>query len=263
MQRNNSVMPANQRLILLPGFGEDERIFRHLIPHLERYELLVMDYRAVLPSLSTAKFNLSRFTKKLIAHYKVTKKDILIGHSLGGFIAHNIRQYVGCSICMHSSFTEPSKIKPLVHNQFLVKKTIMRGLFTSALFKGTARFLFRNTPSQQDLEYVIETLKEYGNENILKLTLLFFKRKKRLLNWLRSTPAYDLPPNLILHPMQDNILAAPDEQHIKIPGDHFSIAIFPLQTVEIIKNWLVEEGQNIVTLSNYPRREVKSYKTAI
>lgn len=236
-------MLEKQRLLLLPGFGEDERIFRNVINYFGAYDVEVLDYSDVLPFFSYKSIQLQSFIEAIIKSYDISAKDILIGHSLGGFIAHHIRQRVGCPICMHSSFTDPAKIKVLIGNKFLIKKTIRNGLFRSSMFKKGARLLHSADASKEDMEHVLEKLGNYGSANILKLVYLFFNRKKRFLNWLRSNPDYDFLPNLIIHPKSDNIVNPPDEDYFEVNGNHFSISTHPQQSIFIISNWLRELQQ--------------------
>ena len=249
-------MLKNQRLLLLPGFGEDERIFRNIIVYFGNYDVEVLDYNDVLPSFSYKSIHLQQFIESIINFYDISDRDILIGHSLGGFIAHRIRQEVGCPICMHGSFTHPSKIKVLIGNKFIIKKAIMNGLFSSLAFKKVAKWLHLTSDSKEDMDYVIENLKNYGKRNILKLIYLFFNRKKRFLNWLRTNPGYDFSPNLIIHPKKDNIVNPPDEDYFEVDGDHFSISTHPQQSILIIMNWLRE-------LQQQPKIQLYSFSSEI
>ena len=255
-------MLKKQRLLLIPGFGEDERIFRNVINYFGNYDVEILDYNSVLRRFSYKSIRLEKFIKAIIEYYSISERDIIIGHSLGGFIAHYIRQEVGCPICMHSSFTDPSKIKPLIGNKLLIKKVILNGLFSSYPFRKAARLLHSTSQSKQDMEYVIEKLDNYGSENILKLIYLFFNRKKRFLNWLRSSPSYDFSPNLIIHPKNDNIVNPPDEDYFEVSGDHFSIATHPQQSFFIMLNWL-RELQKQPKISSYSlNKEIHSLKVA-
>lgn len=234
-QSSNSM---NRRLVLLPGFGEDERIFRNIIPYFSDFQIEIVNYQNILPQFTRYNVRLERFIRKLVQVYGITKDDILIGHSMGGYLAHHVRQMVGCEACLHSSFVHPSKINFLVNNQFLVQWTIQNGLFQWDVFKLISNWRYLNKPSAQEVQHAVDLLNEYGSLDLLKLTLLFFKRKRRFMNWLRSTPDYELVPSLIIHPDKDKIVAAPDEEHFTVEGDHFSIATHPEQSAKILRNWL-------------------------
>lgn len=231
-------MPLPPRIILLPGYGEDERIFRHLEATLTAYRYVIVDYKRVLPHFTTANIKLERFIKRLIFTYSITERDILIGHSLGGYLAHHIRQVTGCEACLHSSFVHPSKIKILLRSQAIIKHTVGRGILNTALAKAITQWRYQNHPSAYEIDQVMHMLDEYGAEDVLKLTLLFFRRRKRTLGWLRSTPAFELAPSLVIHPEADRVVAPPDLPHHAVPGDHFSIVIHPAPSIELIHGWL-------------------------
>lgn len=245
-------MSKKTRIILLPGFGEDKRIFRNIIPHLSEYQTLIVDYQQYLSDYSPRSIRLEKFVRKLILIYQITEKDILIGHSMGGYLAHHIRQRVGCAVCLHSSFVHPKKIKILVKNLPIVKWTVKNGLFQSELFKSVSNWKYKNKPSLQEIKHVRDLLGDMGAVNVLKLVLLFYKRKRRFMNWLRSEPDYQLAPNLIIHPERDNIVASPNEDHIAVSGDHFSIATHPLETVQLLKNWIAQELETSKTYHIQP-----------
>lgn len=231
-------MARPRRIILLPGYGEDERIFRHLEATLASYRYVIVDYKRILPHFKPSNIKLERFIKRLIFTYCITERDILIGHSLGGYLAHHIRQVTGCEACLHSSFVHPSKIKILLRSQAIIKHTVGRGVLNTPLAKAITQWRYQNQPSAQEIDQVMHLLDEYGPEDVLKLTLLFFRRRKRTLGWLRSTPAYALPPSLIIHPASDRVVAAPDLPHHSIPGDHFSIVTHPAPSIALIHAWL-------------------------
>jgi alpha-beta hydrolase superfamily lysophospholipase len=242
----------DRRIILLPGFGEDRRIFRTIMPYFENYNTLIIDYQDLLPNFTIYNIRLEKFVKKLIRTYRITSNDILIGHSMGGYLAHYIRQRVGCEVCLHSSFTNPKKIKVIVHNKSLMGLTIKNGLTNTILFKAITRWKYKDKPSKEEIEHIMALLHDYGSHDVWKMMLLFFKRKTRFMNWLRSTPEYDLAPSLIIHPEGDKVVAAPDLEYESVPGDHFSIVTYPELTFNILENWLKNMDGRVVQLhSNY------------
>lgn len=256
-------MNREKRIYLLPGFGEDERIFRNLIPHLSGYNTFIVNYEYILSYFTISNITLDKFTRHLVQYYEIQEQDILIGHSMGGYIAHHIRQQVKCSVCMHSSFTHPNKIKFLINNEILVRWSISKGLFDSKALKVLSKWRYKNKPSAQEVEHVLGLLNDYGSSNILKLILLFFKRKRRFMNWLRSTPEYDHPPCLVLHPENDRIVSHPDEHHTLVPGDHFSIVTHATITADVIKEWLDREHSQRTLVEMPIISELVNFKQAI
>ncbi len=231
-------MSYRKRIVLLPGFGEDKRIFRKLKPYLHGYDLLHVDYRSVLHLFSPEDIIVEDFVAALHAHYSINKEDILIGHSLGGYISHVLRQQLGCDNCLIASFTETKKIKLPFNYKKLVKWFTNKGFFTSPTLKQLIRLKYHNKPSMPEIENSLEVIQQYGKEDIYKLIRMIQPRSRGILDWLRSKPA-PLRPSLILHPVKDLIVARPSEPHIPIPGDHFSHATHPEIVGGHIAKWLL------------------------
>lgn len=231
-------MSYRKRIILLPGFGEDKRIFRKLKPYLKGYDLLHADYRSVLHLFSPEDIVVEDFVTALSEHYSIDKEDILIGHSLGGYISHVLRQQLGCDNCLLASFTETKKIKLPFNYKKLVKWFSDKGLFTSSALQQLVWLKYYNKPFILEIENSLEVIQEYGKEDIYKLIRMIQPRSRSILEWLRSKPA-PLLPSLILHPVKDSIIARPSEPHILIPGDHFSHTTHPEIVGGYIEKWLL------------------------
>lgn len=212
----------SQRIILLPGFGEDDKIFRNLNPYIEGYELLHVDYRDVLRKFNVDNITLKSFIDQMIKYYDITSTDILIGHSLGGFISHQIRQKVDCSNCLIASFTDPSKIKLPVSFKRLIKWLTMSGMFTSKVFKDAIYKTYENKPSVKEIEHTLTVFEDYGKEDIYKLIKIIEPEKRSWTNLFIRRKS--IKPSMIIHPLSDWIVNRPDEAHITVPGDHFALA---------------------------------------
>lgn len=231
-----------QRIILLPGFGEDGRIFRNIIPHLSAYHIEIIDYNDFLPRFSFSKLNIKDFSQAIVNQYNITHRDLLIGHSMGGYISNHIKEITGSPNCIHGSFLDNRKIKYAIHNKLFMKHSTLRGFFTSKVFKEFLRLRYHNHPSHRDIEIVFEVLENYGAKNIYKQIKLIFEKDKKTLRKLLKDKNTVLP-SLWLHPQSDKIIGSPDHPHIVVPGDHFSIAARPEPVIHHISQWIKEEMQ--------------------
>ncbi|HRB19232.1 MAG TPA: hypothetical protein PKZ14_04050, partial [Chitinophagales bacterium] len=99
-----------KRLILLPGFGEDTFCFNEIIPLIKGYQFVHIDYRNALNKFTFPFISVNQFSRQLIKQYKITKEDKLIGHSMGGYIAFQMREILDCDICMIASFNNTDKV---------------------------------------------------------------------------------------------------------------------------------------------------------
>lgn len=75
------------RIFLIPGLGADERIYQHI--DFKGYE--VINVKWIEPD---KKDTLSTYAQKLIDHYSIAPKSIVIGNSLGGMLTIEIAKKV-------------------------------------------------------------------------------------------------------------------------------------------------------------------------
>jgi len=228
---------SSQRVLLLPGFGEDDKIFRKIKPYLNGYHLLYVDYRDVLRKFEVENITMDKFVDQMIDYYDINENDILIGHSLGGYISHKIKQLVNCPNCLIASFTDPSKIKFPVGFKRVIKLLTMKGMFTSRLFKEMLWKTYQKKPSVEEIEHTLSVFESYDKEDIFKLIKIIEPRKK---SWTRIFKKNRIKrPSLIIHPMSDWIVKSPDESHIKVPGDHFALATYFEIVGQHLEDWML------------------------
>jgi hypothetical protein len=68
------------RIILIPGFGEDESIFSKIHDKLPG-EKLFLSLWDLLPNKSRKTLNAEVFAKELIGLFQITHNDLIVGHS--------------------------------------------------------------------------------------------------------------------------------------------------------------------------------------
>ncbi len=217
-----------RRILLLPGFGEDRRIFENLCPFFGYRTLIHIDYRAVLKFFGRSDVDLDQLVEALILYYHIDSHDILIGHSTGGFFAHHIRQKIGAENCLIGAFTDTGKVQSRIRSMILAKILTLLGLFTSGFFRRFMRERYASRPSLPDVENILDTFSRYPRRNIWQLLRIIL------------TPRNDghLAPSLRIHGREDRIIAPPDEFYYAIPGDHFVLSTNPQKTAEYILDWL-------------------------
>lgn len=234
--------PRRQRVLLLPGFGEDRRIFRYLRRFMADFEIVDVCYRENLGRFTLKELHLDPFVENLIEDYAITRQDLLVGHSMGGFLSHHIRQRVKCANFMIASFTDSRKLSPVINNKRLTKFFASRGWIKSFMYKQLVELIYAKRKSLEELRVTFEAFDTYTNEELTKQLKLILDRPGGVLNWLRSKPKYDLAPDMMVHPRQDDIVAAPEEKHIKVDGDHFALATHSVAVGHILTKWLAEKN---------------------
>jgi len=71
------------RIILIPGFGEDESIFKRIHDKLPGEKLSLSLWNLIL-NKSVKTLNAETFAKDLIERFQISNKDLIVGHSTGG-----------------------------------------------------------------------------------------------------------------------------------------------------------------------------------
>ena len=105
-------MPATQ-LVFLHGFGEDERVWSDFLP------FHFWSFSTICPSYAdwTDCATLADYARKIIASLPLFGDLILVGHSMGGYIALEIAsqfpERVKKVVMLHSTFTADSEEKKI------------------------------------------------------------------------------------------------------------------------------------------------------
>ncbi len=219
------------RLFFISGFGEDEFIFDQIVPHipgekvfLNPWLLVGNQHRPDLTALS--------YARELTGRFGITRRDVVIGHSTGGWVALHIKHLVGCSIIQIASWTDPRKVIAPVSNPRLIYWFVGKGLyFTPFTLRLLVWLGYRNKPSCQVFSAVFRRLVEGNRANVVnQLRLIFNPVGERVT----------AEPDLRIHARADTIIRYPDGSVVEVPGDHFSLYTHPEKVYQPIVAFLRE-----------------------
>ncbi len=165
-------MPATQ-LVFLHGFGEDERVWSDFLP------IYNWSFPVICPSYATWSdcSTLADYARKIVANLPDGATFVLVGHSMGGYIALEIA----------SQFPEKVEKVVMLHSTFLpdtAEKKINRERTADLLTKkGTGFFmgpflpnLFAN-PSFEQITILTERYKSLPVEGLVAATKAMRDRK--------------------------------------------------------------------------------------
>lgn len=223
----NNVMA--KRLVWIPGFGEDERIFRGLLPAFPDHEAVVVNYTRLMPELP-ANPTLADLGTRVAAAYGIAETDTVIGHSMGGYIAHYLKERTGCTAVLLMAYSESTRKKfRWVPGWLLWFLVVLLGVFRSRLVRWASSRRYRKKLSWTDINNAWDNLSSWPKRTVYKLL-------KVLVN---PPPPLTAQPDLWLHGSADRIVAYPKPwKPIVLEGhDHFVLATHPelvlphLQTV--------------------------------
>ena len=138
-------MPATQ-LVFLHGFGEDERVWSDFLP------FYTWSFSTICPSYAdwTDCATLADYARKIVAQLPSEADFILVGHSMGGYIALEIAsqfpERVQKVVMLHSTFVADSNEKKVNRDrtvELLAKKgtSFFIGPFLPNLFATASQEL--------------------------------------------------------------------------------------------------------------------------
>jgi hypothetical protein len=153
----------------------------------------------------------------LIDHYSITSRDVVIGHSLGGWTAINIKQLCGAAAIQLASWTDQKKIKFPVHNLRVIKFFVSSGITQSRTLNSVLKKLYPFPESRDLYNHLIDSL--------MQMTRLYVWQQLQAL--FAPVPALTVQPDLRVHARPDSIVAPPDEPFVEVPGDHFNLVFYP------------------------------------
>ncbi|RYY17411.1 MAG: alpha/beta hydrolase, partial [Cytophagaceae bacterium] len=129
-----------KRLLLLPGYLEDSTIFDTLRPRLPPAEALAIELETEFAQWQpTGPVNVVTLARHLARRYQVGQQDILLGHSMGGWLAAHLKAQTGAAAVLLSSFTDPRKVVARTRNPLLLALYAWSGLGRSRWLRARAK----------------------------------------------------------------------------------------------------------------------------
>lgn len=219
----------NNRILLLPGFGEDTYCFNEIIPYIKGYQLIHIDYRPVLKEFIFPFISVKQFAIALIRHYKITSKDKLIGHSMGGYFSFQIREILENKICMISGFSDTKKTIHLFPRfSRFTQLTAITGLSKTEIVRNYMKSRVKDENYKSILDYTMRNFRYFTNIELGLMTEMLYEK---------GIPS-KLPNPLRIHDRADRVIAPPDEPYHQVRGGHFCLNLFPEETIACMQEFL-------------------------
>lgn len=216
------------RIIFIPGFGEDETIFSNIAPLIPGNKLILNSW-TLLGNQPRKNTNAIIFAQEVIERYNLTKDDILIGHSMGGWIAYHIKHLINCPLVHVGSMTNTNRIIPPVANTGILYSAVKKGLIFNYFLQYVAVFFdYRNKPSKDIFIYITNMLIKGNKDNV----------NNQLKVILAPVEKTSVQPDLRIHSKKDRILKPPKEPYYEVSGDHFTLYTHPREVARPILSFL-------------------------
>jgi hypothetical protein len=221
------------RILFIHGFGENEAIFSQIAPHISG-EHIFLNAWTLLGNTPRPTVNVLEFAKEIVQKYAITPQDVVIGHSMGGWIAYHIKHLTGSPIVQIGSWTEADRVILPVSNVRIVYWAVKNGLFFNRFLKErfTAKG-YKNKPSEGIYREIFDRLIQ-GN-------------KGNVINQLRVilTPIAEkitVTPDLRIHARRDLVIRPPRQPFHEVIGDHFTLYTHPELVYEPIVAFLLKNA---------------------
>ncbi|MFN8284245.1 MAG: alpha/beta hydrolase [Chitinophagales bacterium] len=217
------------KLFLFPGFGEDTFCFNEITSMIDGYKFVHVDYRPILDKFIFPFITVKQFAKQLIQHYNIQPNDKIVGHSMGGYFAFQIREMQGNEICMIASFNDPKK---LIHFVPKVPRITFLASFTGLVKQEFIKNYMLNRVKEENykkiLSQIMDHFRTFSNTQLSLMMEMNYQPK------IKSS----LPNPLRIHDIKDRVVSPPDEPYIQIGGGHFCLNLFPEETVAAMQDFL-------------------------
>ena len=208
-----------KRLLLLPGYLEDTTVFDTLRPLLPPAQsVLAIELEPEFAQWRpTGAANAVTFARYLARRYSIGPADMLIGHSMGGWLAAHLKAQTGATAVLLSSFTDQRKVVNRARNPLLLALYAWSGV-------GRSRWLRERAKR----DYLFDESRElYGRlaDGMSRHPRRYVHRQLQVL--FAPVPPLAVSPELRIHALADNVVLPPDEPFVEIPGDHFAHYYYP------------------------------------
>ena len=216
-----------QRIIFIHGFGESERIFDKIAPSIGGNQIFVNVWE-LLGNEPIEGLNVVNFSEKLITHFKITAQDVVIGHSMGGWIAHHIKHQIGCRIVQIATWTAFDRVISPIRNGKILYWLVRYGLYINRFQRWLFVRMYKGKPSQQIFSDIFTDLVNAPKTAIINQLKLIFE----------PVPNIYSQPDLRIHALKDTVIKYPREPFHEVPGDHFTLVTHPQTVIEPIVAFL-------------------------
>jgi len=145
------------RLIFIHGFGENEGIFDKIAPALDGEKVFVNIW-SILGNAPREGLNVVDFAQELINRFHIQSTDVIIGHSMGGWIAYHIKQHIGCRIVQIGSWTRFNRVISPIRKGSTIYWLVRKDLYINRFQKWLFSWLkYRKAPSRAIFEATFGT----------------------------------------------------------------------------------------------------------
>jgi len=223
------------RLLLLHGYTEDRTIFDPLLPLLPPFAVVIaLELEAEFAHWrpQPGPTNVHTLARHLAARHRIGPTDVLIGHSMGGWIAAHLQEQTGALAILLSSFTDQAKIVSRIRSPRLLGFYAHLGLVQNRWLNDYFRRRYRHDESRALHGQLVAGMGRFQRRYVAQQLRVLFA----------PVPPLTTEPALRLHARGDTVVRPPDEPYVELPGDHFAHYFYPQLAAAAIRECLLKIG---------------------
>lgn len=214
-------------IFFIHGFGEKPDVFDKIAPQIGGNQVFI-DVWDELGTVPIDNHNVRTFAQKLITKYRIGINDVVIGHSMGGWIAYHIKHFTQCRIVQIASWTQFDRIISPIKSGALIYTLTRWGLYINSFQKWLFVKAYNGKPSKVYFSQVFQGLIEANKQAIVNQLMLMFE----------PVEAPPVQPDLRIHAKKDTVIKYPREPFHEVPGDHFTLITQPETVIAPIQKLL-------------------------
>ncbi|MGI4835653.1 MAG: alpha/beta fold hydrolase [Janthinobacterium lividum] len=219
-----------KRLLLLHGYTESSRIFDPLRPLLPPgLAVVAMELPVALASWRPlGPVNVASVAQRLAEFYQITPPDVVLGHSMGGWLAAYLKQQTGCTAVLLSGFTDQGRVVAATRGLGLLRLVVYSGLLQSRWLSARFKRHYRRAESRPLYHQLVDDTRLLSRRHLYQQLQILFA----------PAPPLRVAPDLRLHAPGDTIVRPPQEFYLPLAGDHFGHYYYPQQVVAALGPYL-------------------------
>ena len=221
-----------KRLLLLHGYTESSRIFDPLLPLLPPgLPVLALELPAALAAWRPpGPVNVASAAQRLAEFYQITAQDVVLGHSMGGWLAAYLKQQTGCVAVLLSGFTDQGRVVAAARSLRLLRLVVYSGFMQSRWLSARFKQRYRPVESRPLYHQLVDDTRQLSCRHLYQQLQILFA----------PAPPLRVAPDLRLHAPADTIVRPPLEPYVPIAGDHFGHYFYPQPVVAALGPYLAD-----------------------
>ncbi|WP_375448143.1 alpha/beta hydrolase [uncultured Fibrella sp.] len=202
---------AIKRLLFIHGNLDVPASFDALLPLLPPAKTLCIDLEADFNAWdAVVPVTVRTVAERVAQAYRIGPDDILIGHSMGGWIAAHVKELTGSVVIQLSSWTDPRKIKSPLRRLDLIRPIINSGVVQHPFCIRVAKRLYPFRQSRARIQAALDRVQHMNPAYMIWQYELIFS----------TVPPLAVLPDLRIHDRRDPVISPPDEPFVNVPGKH-------------------------------------------